>query len=339
MNRRITGLLVAIAFFCAAPPAQAGEIGHFNGGVMNMRDYLVPEPGFYGALYNYVYLTNRLNDSDGDKVTSVTIDPPGGGAGVPVGVQVSVDMYVLAPTLLWVTDLAPLGIKYGAVITPTFANANLDALASSAFARGGSLSAGGSGAGDLFVQPVWLGKTLDHWDFALAYGFHAPVGKYNTDTVVVPGVGPVKTEASDNIGFGFWTQQVQGAAAWYPMDNKGTAVLTALTYETNGKKQGFDLTPGDNLTFNWGVSQFLPLEKDMSLMLDVGPAGYNTWQITDDSGSAANGTRDQLHAVGGQLGVTYVPWMASLTVHGFHEYDAQNRFQGDSFGVNLAKKF
>ena len=62
------------------------------------------------------------------------------------------------------------------------------------------------------------------------------------------------------------------------MNNKGTAVITALTYETNGKKKDFNLTPGDNLTLNWGLSQFFPLKKDMSLLLEVGPAGYDTWQ-------------------------------------------------------------
>jgi hypothetical protein len=32
---------------------RAGEIGHFNGGVMNIRDYVVPDPGLYTAIYNY----------------------------------------------------------------------------------------------------------------------------------------------------------------------------------------------------------------------------------------------------------------------------------------------
>ncbi len=31
--------------------AHAGEIGHFNGGVMNIRDYVMPDPGFY-TLYD-----------------------------------------------------------------------------------------------------------------------------------------------------------------------------------------------------------------------------------------------------------------------------------------------
>jgi hypothetical protein len=339
MGRRVnTAFVVPVALF-AAFTAQAGEIGHFNGGVMNMRDYLQPEPGFYGALYTYYYATDQLNDSHGDEITSVTIDLPGGGAGVAVDVDVNVDMYVFAPTLLWVTEIERLGVKYGALISPTFADANLDALLSTAFARGGAIDAGGYGLGDLFVQPVWLGKTLDHWDLGLSYGFYAPIGKYDTETVTIPGVGRVETESSDNIGYGFWTHQIQGAVAWYPTDNKGTAAIVGLTYEIHGKKQDFDLTPGENLTLNWGVSQFLPLRKDKSLLLELGPAGYDSWQISDDSGSAASGARDQVHAVGGQLGLAYVPWGASVTVHGFFEYEAEDRFEGGSLGVNVAKKW
>ena len=230
-------------------------------------------------------------------------------------------------------------LKYGALITPSFLNANLDAALSTTTGRGRKASGGTFGVGDLFVQPVWLGKTTPHWDFALAYGFYAPVGTYNTETVTLPRIGPVTTESSDNLGYGFWTHQFQGALAWYPMINKATAIVAALTYETNSEKEDFDLTPGDNLTLNWGFSQFLPLKQDMSLLLEFGPAGYDTWQITDDSGSAANNTRDQVHAVGGQLGVTYAPWMVSLNFHGFYEYVAQDRFQGESFGVNVGMKF
>lgn len=317
--------------------AQAGDIGHFGGGLMNIRDYFVPEPGFYGATYNYFYKTDRLNNSNGNKVSSVTINP-GRGPGVTVGVDVNVNMYVLAPTLIYVTDVKPLGIKYGALIIPTFANANLDAALSSATGRGGNVGNGSFGVGDMFVQPVWLGKTLPHWDFALAYGFYAPIGKYDTGTATLPNGASVKAESLDNIGFGFWTQQFQGAVAWYPWADKRMAITTALTYEMNGKKEDFDLTPGDNLTFNWGISQFLPLKKD-TLLLEVGLAGYDTWQITDDTGSAANNARDQVHAVGGQLGLVYLPWHTSLTFHGFYEYAAVDRFQGESFGISLSKKF
>ena len=41
----------------------------------------------------------------------------------------------------------------------------------------------------------------------------------------------------------------------------------------------------------------------------------------------------------GQLGLTYLPWVLSVTLHGFYEYLAEDRFQGGSLGVSIAKKF
>jgi hypothetical protein len=336
-NLLVAALFGALAF--TPTGVKAGEIGHYAGGLMNLRDYFVPDPGFYAAVYNYGYTTDQLNDSHGNKVKSVTINPPGGGGPVTVGVDVNVDMYILAPTLIYALDVPSLGIRYGALITPTFGNANLDAALSTVSGHGGKAEASNMGVGDMYVQPVWLGKTFKHLELALAYGFFAPIGEYDTATFTLPGGATVKAEAADNIGFGFWTQLIQGSAAWYPLDHKGTAVIAALTYETNGKKKDFDLTPGDNLTLNWGISQFLPLKKDMSVMLEVGPAGYDTWQITDDSGSAANDTRDQVHAVGGQLGLVYMPWHTALTCHGYYEYAAKDRFQGGVFNVSIVKKF
>jgi hypothetical protein len=195
--------------------------------------------------------------------------------------------------------------------------------------------------GDLFVQPLWLGWPLPHWDLALGYGFYAPTGRYNTETVTLPVIGPIEVEAADNIGLGFWTHQIQGAVSWYPWADKRMAVSTALTYEFHGDKEDFDLTPGQNLTINWGISQYLPLRKDQTLLLEVGPAGYSSCQTTDDSGSDARNpdVHDEVHAVVGQLGLTYVLWLLSMNFHGFYEVAAEDRFQGASFGLSISKKF
>jgi hypothetical protein len=174
-----------------------------------------------------------------------------------------------------------------------------------------------------------------------ATAFNAPAGKYDTETVTLPGGRSITAEATDNIGYGFWTHQLQGAVAWYPWTHKATAVTAALTYEIHHQKADFDLTPGQNLTFNWGISQFLPLTRDQKLLLEVGPAGYSSWQVSDDTGSdARNGqVHDEVHAVGGQLGLTYLPWQTVLNFHGLYEFAAQDRFQGHAFGLNLAKQF
>ena len=78
------------------------------------------------------------------------------------------------------------------------------------------------------MQPVWLDWSLQHWDLALGYGFYAPTGRYDVDTISIAG-RDVRAEDTDNIGLGYWTHQFQGAVSWYPFDNKGTAVTGALT--------------------------------------------------------------------------------------------------------------
>lgn len=318
--------------------AHAGEIGHFIPGVPNIRDFVLPEPGFYAVVYNYGYTSDRLNDRSGNKVNSVTIGP---GGGVTLNVAVNVDVYALAPAFIWVSDWKVLGATYGAYIAPSFANSSVGASLATATGRGINSDTSTFDVSDLFVQPLWLGWSLTNWDFALGYGFYAPIGRYNTETVTLPVVGPIKVESADNIGLGFWEQQIQGAVSWYPWADKRMAVSGALTYGIPQKKEDFDLTPGQNLTFNWGISQYLPLNKAQTLLLEVGPAGYDSWQITDDTGSDASkhGVHDQVHAVGGQLGLTYVPWLLSVNFLGFGEFAATDRFQGASFSLNIAKKF
>jgi len=340
--RRVTISLSAL-LSCAGmltgicPDADAGEIGHFVPGVPSIRDFVVPEPGFYAVLYNYRYTTDRFNDADGDKLRSRTVGPLGG---ITVDVDVNVDVYALAPTFIWVSDCTVLGANYAAYISPSFADASVGASLNSQSGRGIDAKTSQFSAGDPFVQPLWLGWRQPNWDFALGYGFYVPVGRYDTETVTLPVVGEFKTTAADNIGLGFWTHQVQGAVSWYPWQDRRMAVSAALTYERHSEKKGFDVTPGDNMSLNWGISQYLPLNKDQTLLAEFGVTGYSSWQVTDDSGKDARqpDVRDEVHAAGVQLGLSHVPWNAALNLVYLNEFAAKDRFQGQSLAVNFALK-
>jgi len=320
--------------------AYAGEIGHYAPGVANVRDLAVPEPGFYGIVYNFGYLTDRLNDADGNQISSLTIGN-GPGQSVTLDLDVDVSTYALAPGFIWVAAKRVLKGKYGFYIAPTFTNTSINALLSSATNAGRSASAGQFNVGDIFVQPVWLGWTGNHYDISYGYGFYIPAGKYETTTVSLPIVGPVTVEGADNTGFGFWTNQNQGAVYLYPWADKRMAVQNALTWEIHRKKRNFDLTPGQNLTWNWGVSQYLPLKKDKSVLLEVGPAGYSSFQVSDDSGADARNpaVHDSVHAAGVQVGVTAVERVIALNFRWLNEFSATDRFEGSSIGFNFAARF
>ena len=333
-------ILFAFCFYYPIIAQAQQEIGHYAPGVLSIRDFSMPAPGFYGVLYNYGYYSNRLNDADGNQVSSVTIQSKTGQT-VTLNTKVNVDVYVLAPTFIWISKWKVLGANYGAFVSPSFSNTSVGGSLATITGSGRSAKQSQFSYGDLFVQPLWLGWTSPHWNFAFGYGFYSPVGKYNVETYNLPVIGPKNVESSDNIGLGFWTNQFQGTASWYPWTDQRMDITTALTYEIHDNKKDFDLKPGQNLSLNWGVSQYLPLQKDQVLLLELGLAGYSSWQVADDSGEDAQKPpkRDEVQAVGGQLGLTQVKWNASLNFHYFYEFAAKDRFQGESIGLNLAVKF
>ncbi len=322
-----------VVLFCGAGAVCAGELGHFMPGVLNIRDFFVPEPGFYFVQYHYLYTTDTLKDSDGDEVGSLSRTGPLGTTTITV--EPELDVFALVPTFIWVSPFKVLGARYGAFIAPTFADGSVQAELS--LARSGryrdqrfdrSLDADtGMSVGDLMIQPLWLGWSGKHYDVSAGYGFYAPTGE-------------------ENIGLEFWTNQFQLAGAWYPFEHRGTAITLAGTYEIQSEMEDRDITPGDRVSLNWGISQYLPLTKDQTWLADVGASGYSQWQVEEDSGSDVRqilntqlNAKDEVHAAGVQAGLTFVPWKAALTVRYQWEFDAEARFEGENLVVTIAKGF
>jgi len=55
--------------------------------------------------------------------------------------------------------------------------------------------------------------------------------------------------------------------------------------------------------------------------------------------TAALDVRQEVHAVGGQCGLAYVPWNAALNFHAFYKFSAVDRLQGAAYGISFAIKF
>ena len=117
-------------------------------------------------------------------------------------------------------------------------------------------------------------------------------------------------------------------------------MVGAVTYEINQEVEDSDVTPGQRVSANLGVSQYLPLDKS-GLLLELGAVGYGQWQVTDDKGSDAfrPDVHDRIFGIGPQIGLTYVPWNAAATFKWAHELGAENRFEGDNFTLNFAVGF
>jgi hypothetical protein len=304
-------------------PARAGELGHFAPGVLNIRDFLVPDPGFYYIQYFVWYNADTFRDRHGDKANSINAGP------VTLNVDTEVDSLILAPAFVWVSPWKFLGARYAAQIVPTFGNTSVQAALRTETGFGEDVDESQFGVGDLYVKPVWLGWDGTHYSVAAGYGFYAPVGKYDNGD-------------ADNIGLGFWTHEFQVATAWYPWEGRGTAVTLAGTYEIHSEIDDVNITPGDRVSLNWGISQYLPLNKANSLLLEVGALGYSQWQVEKDSGSDVDtrfNPKDQVHSAGGQIGLLYAPWNAFVQFHGLQEFGAEARFEGQFFTWTIGKGF
>jgi hypothetical protein len=308
-RKQIAAVPVVASFWACAPKILLAQ-AHFTPGVADIRDYPLPDPAVYAIVYNFGYITSDPADNNGNNVTQVLVGPPGGPF-APLNVKVDVKMYALAPNFLWVPSRNFLGGHYGAFITPTFSNANIGTALSTVNGQGANPQTARFAVGDLFVQPLWLGWNRKHFDIAAGYGFYAPVGKYNTTTINFPS-GPQTITAADNTGLGYWTNQLQGNVTWYPSPKRGTAITSTLTVEFNSTQRNTGYTNGDFVTWNWGLSQYLPLDKTFRYLADLGLTGYSQWQVTDSTGPGVKNPayHDLVHGIGLQAGTKHAPGKA-----------------------------
>jgi hypothetical protein len=140
---------------------------------------------------------------------------------------------------------------------------------------GTNLSApgGGSGFADMYVQPFNLGWHFGkRVDFNAGYSFTAPTGRFTEG-------------ASNNVGSGYWGNNITSGTTLYLTKNQGTTANLTTDWEIHGQKRGTDITPGQAFTMEWGIGQILPLKKDFSRLLQLGVVGYDQWQVSHSSGT------------------------------------------------------
>ncbi len=115
------------------------------------------------------------------------------------------------------------------------------------------------------------------------------------------------------------------------IENKATALKLASTWEWHSKKIDVDVQPGQNVTLEYGLGQYLHER------LEVGFGGYTQWQVTDDSGnSATNKDRhDRVSAVSGQVTFWAVKEKCAIVAKYVKEYNANDRLEGEFGQINV----
>jgi len=302
-------LLVVCIFSACNETMQAQQKGQWQPGQFGLNAGVIPSPGITYAQMPLNYSASQLN----------------GPAGNPVaGVTGTYSIWADENIIYYVPKAKVLGGYFMPYIALTYATGSLVAEI-----PGTNLSAGagGSGFADMFVQPVNLGWHLKRADVNVGYAFTAPTGRYTAG-------------ASNNVGSGYWGNDITSGTTFYITKDKGTSANLATAWEIHGQKSGTNETPGQTFTDEWGLGQVLPLKKDFSQLLQVGVVGYDQFQVTANGGTvlvagipvaASNIPAYSVHGVGGQLNYILTPQNLVFFFKGYDEYRALARVEGQTF--------
>lgn len=325
-----TAIMVLAGFFVSLDTASAQAVSPFQTGAYmpafsNARDMAAAPAGFFVLMYNYYAFTDTYVDQNGTKYNSIPLDMLDPGLPEDVDLSIKMNSYAAVPAFFWASPFQFLGgARWLIGTTPLYSTSKVSLITEQGDGSidsdyNASADARVSGFGDLFVQPLGLSWAFPRVDVTLAYGFTAPTGKYTTG-------------ADDNVGLGFWTHQVQAWGNFYPVEDQSTDLVLGLTYEMNGELKDADFNPGNRLSLEWAISQYVSDRMELAVM------GGHNWQVTDDRGSVVDWD-PSFHDKKSTLSFTAGYWVwnqrMQLTAKYAFDYACAQRFKTNFFMLNL----
>ncbi len=322
MNCKLRVVLLAGMILCCITTVLAQQKGQWVPGQFGLNAGSIPDPGVTYANLALNYSAGRLNNSNGDRILQ--------------NVTGTYSFWVDENVFYYVPNHKFLGGYFMPYVVIPYASGSVVAALQPLLPGVGSginLSAGGSGLADLFVQPVNMGWHFGkRVDFVAGYAFTAPVGRYTAG-------------ASNNVGSGYWGNNITSGTTLYITKNRGTSANLATDWEIHGQKtvasipsgQTSKITPGQAFTMEWGLGQALPLKKDMSQLAQLGLVGYDQWQVSSNGGAylvagipvgASRVPYYSVHAIGVQANYILPPKNLLAFFKYYDEYSAKARPEG-----------
>ena len=296
-NKARMGAL-AILLLVSPFPAETQSRGVYPLGMSSTNSGITPASGFTYSNQLLFYYRNESKDQQG-----VTKLVTGSNA-------VLMDMN----SIIWVSARTLLGgAHYSAIATLPFAKNDLTSDIN------GNLS-GGGGFADSYYVPFILGWNKERISVRLLYGFLAPTGRYASD-------------ASNNVGSGYWTHAISSGQTFSLNRNKTWALSTFEMYELHTTQEGTQTHPGQTFDLDYSLVRNLTFANS-PLRLQLGVTGYEARQTTAHSGPAITpalaADRYAINSIGFASQVTFPAQRLNLGMKFFEEFADRSTFQGYS---------
>ena len=258
-------LVLALIVVGFASPLLAQQKGQWVPGQFGLNAGVIPEPGVTYANLALNYSAGQLNDSNGNSLP---------------GINGNYSFWVDENIFYYVPNHKFLGGYFMPYIALNYASGELVADVTQGSTSLGA-AGGGSGFADMYVQPLNMGWHFGkRVDFVAGYSFTAPTGRYTAG-------------ASNNVGSGYWGNNITSGTTLYITKNQGTTANFSTDWEIHGQRtvasvpagQTSKITPGQAFTDEWGIGQVLPLKKDFSQLAQLGLVGYDQWQVSSSGGT------------------------------------------------------
>ena len=177
-----------------------------------------------------------------------------------------------------------------------------------------------TGFGDLTLIPAILYWNHGNAHWSLGHYIVTPTGDYSTDALVNPGLN-------------YWSFDTNVAFTWLHPE-RGHEISINLGHIYNTENNDTDYQTGQEIHLDVALNQYF------TETFAVGLHGFYLNQITGDSGSGAllGGFRARASAIGpailwstriGKQDISFIgKWL--------HEFDAENRMEGDHFFISFA---
>lgn len=291
----VPALGLALSASLAATSAHATEGGGqtYAVGIENFMAGAMPPPGLYGIVYGYSYSADKLRDDHGHEA----------------GNNFKLDVNVIAPRLIWVTDSKLLGgqLAFHAILPLMNMHVSMDST------PGTHLSDNKFAQGDMTFGPAIGYHYSDNAHGVLALDIFAPTGAYDANALANPGRN-------------YWA--VQPVYAFDYVNQAGFNFSAKIIYEFNAENSETNYRSGQEFIVDfaagWGLGQHWTL----------GVGGFLYQQTTDDkqNGQVVADYKGRAFALGPDVKYdSGKGWL--VTAKYAPEFDVRNRPQGAVFAI------